>query len=32
MIKRLADVLDVPALRLAKEVDERIVDPLTRSR
>ena len=29
MIKRLAAVLDVPAARLAKEVDDRRVDPLT---
>jgi penicillin-binding protein 2 len=28
VIKRLADVLRVPHLRLAKEVDERIADPL----
>ena len=28
VIKRLADVLRVPPLRLAKEVDERITDPL----
>ena len=29
MIKRLAAVLDVPAARLAQEVDDRRVDPLT---
>jgi len=29
MIKRLATVLDVPAGRLAQEVDDRAVDPLT---
>ena len=29
MIKRLAIVLDVPVQRLAREVDERTVDPLT---
>ena len=29
MIKRLAAVLDVPAARLAREVDDRRVDPLT---
>ena len=32
ILKRLASVLHVPLRRLAKEVDERIADPLTRSR